>query len=190
MQVFSQVFCYLRDLIHPSSFVWQCSHQGGCAGPSTCLCWEAESHPAFQTIHSPIISACWRRIKVFREQESQAQSHRQEDVLPALQPCHIFYGFGPDMHTYLESPVLLKKSGNSIISPSNEFSVLKFLLHADILACIPLSCILSGCLCASNFSPHRFLIWMLSLFSIIEKSFMRAFLFLGHPFQVMCHPPA
>lgn len=66
---------------------------------------ERQNHPAFQTTPSPVTSACWRRIKVFWERERQEQSRRQEDVLPAPQPCCIFYGFttlGPDMLRYLE----------------------------------------------------------------------------------------
>lgn len=62
----------------------------------------------------------------------------------------------PGMLRDLESPALPQKPGNSTISPSNKFTLLKFLFLAIMLACNSLSCILLGCLCASNFPPNKF----------------------------------
>lgn len=113
-----------------------------------------------------IIPAHWHRITTFWEPERQPQPHGQGDVLPALQLCCSHYGFTtlgtcltcsviqiPGILRDLESPALPQKPDNSTISPSNKFTLLKFLFLAIMLACNSLSCILLGCLCASNFPP-------------------------------------
>lgn len=116
-----------------------------------------------------IIPAHWHRITTFWEPERQPQPHGQGDVLPALQLCCSHYGFTtlgtcltcsviqiPGILRDLESPALPQKPDNSTISPSNKFTLLKFLFLAIMLACNSLSCILLGCLCASNFPPSKF----------------------------------
>lgn len=147
------------------------------------------------------LAAChpWCGIKLFQEPEQQPQPYSQGDGCPACTPAllhspwahHMWTCLGCSVIQMLEmlrdlrSPVLPKQPGDSTFSPSNKFTLLKFLFLAMILACNSLSSTLFGCLCTSNL----LLFGCFTSSPFFEKAFMRAFLILGHLFQVLCHLP-